>query len=96
MWPGPYPLITKANSSITHQDHSSPGSTDRRIGCAASSAWRLACRPGEESQQPIFPHVWLHPAAARLQALLAAGDLLRRLDDLDLVEVIAASHQSPQ
>src|SRR5688500_2283007 len=38
-------------------------------------------------------HPQMHPAVARLQALLAAGDLLRRLDDLDLVEVLAAGHQ---
>ena len=39
---------------MTHQDQSSPGSTDRKIGCPASRAWRLACRLGDESQQPIY------------------------------------------
>src|SRR5215210_253262 len=39
-------------------------------------------------------HPQVHPAVARLQALLAAGDLVRLGEVLDLVEVRAGGHQA--
>ena len=53
------PLVptTKPTSSMKHQLHSSPGSAERTMGWLASRACRLACRLGEESQQPIFAQV---------------------------------------
>jgi hypothetical protein len=38
-------------------------------------------------------HSQVHPLTADLQALLAAGDVTRGLEDLDFVEVTAGSHQ---
>ena len=50
-------MTTKATSSITHQLQSSPRSAERKIGWPAACACFVACLFGEESQQPIFPHV---------------------------------------
>ena len=78
-------------SSTKHQLQSSPGSAERTIGCPSSRACPDACRFGDESQHPIFPQVMAHaevePAAADLQALLAAGDLVGQRGERDLVEV---------
>ena len=43
-------------SSTKHQPHASPGWTDRISGWPLSRACALACRLGEESQQPTWPH----------------------------------------
>ena len=44
-------------SSTKHQHQSSPGSSERMIGCAARARRaRVACRFGESSQQPTCPH----------------------------------------
>ena len=51
------PPTTNATSSMAHQLQSSPGSAERKIGWPSSAACRLAWRFGDESQQPIFPHV---------------------------------------
>ena len=46
-----------ASSSTKHHDQSSPGWIERMIGWPASAACLLACRFGDESQQPTCPHV---------------------------------------
>ena len=45
-----------AISSMKHHDQSSPGWIERMIGCPLEPAWALACRFGDESQQPTCPH----------------------------------------
>ena len=63
--------ITIATWSTKHHDQSSPGWIERMIGWLELSAWAVAWRPGEESQQPTCPQVkqmrrWHHlPPLAR-------------------------------
>ena len=48
--------ISSAKSSKKHQDHSSPGSSERMSGWPLLRPCALACRLGESSQQPTLPH----------------------------------------
>ena len=48
--------ITMPTSSTKHQDHSSPGSSERISGCSSVPACLRACLLGESSQQPTWPH----------------------------------------
>ena len=63
-------------SSTKHQRHASPGSKLRITGCPVSSKCPVACRSGEESQQPTWPQVRhsrrCTQRGAVAQALLAA------------------------
>ncbi len=69
------------------------------IGCSVAPACALACLFGESSQQPTCPHVRQMRRCSQTsplsEAVLAAGDLLRQLGDLDLVRVGAACHFLP-
>ena len=74
------------------------GADDRVAGLR--SAWRVACRFGEESQQPILPqlmpHAQMDPAAPDLQALLAAcRSAQAALCTSDLIEVAGGGRSSP-
>ena len=43
-------------SSTKHHRHASPGSKERITGWPLSWKCAVACLPGEESQQPTWPH----------------------------------------
>jgi hypothetical protein len=59
--PADYPSGLKSTRNITsstkHQHQSSPGCADAMTGWSASCPCLLACRFGEESQQPTCPQV---------------------------------------
>ena len=68
---GGAPSTSNAKSSTKHHHQSSPGSYERIRGWADSWKCPVACRPGELSQQPTWPHArqsrrWTHrPPCAR-------------------------------
>ncbi len=82
------PGIRIATSSTKHQDQSSPGWIERMIGCPLLSACAVACRLGDESQQPTWPQLrqmrrWHHfvPSARHSSQPSTA---LGQLGDLDV------------
>lgn len=48
--------ITIPRLSAKHQDQTSPGSSEPISGWPLCSAWAVAWRFGESSQQPTLPH----------------------------------------
>ena len=48
---------SNATSSSKHQNQSSPGSSERMIGCPVAWWCFVACLLGESSQQPTSPQV---------------------------------------
>ena len=88
--------ISSAMSSRKHQDHSSPGSSERMSGWPLLRACALAWRLGESSQQATFPHSRQIRRCSHgspvAQAILAARDGLRELGDVNVIEMGAGGH----